>query len=340
MTGTNLNNHSDTDFRRLEELNTQEFISRNIHTEIKNQTFKFLPDTYSYFSTDNNFDPTTETVKWLDNKKVIRSNDPKNNAYFHNQKIEKSEKHIGFLNCCNLNIPHYKDVNAIMKECTVIRPDVDIWTFSEMYAEHDLFFPAGYVGYHSENGSIKTTSIMVKDEINENVEKLPSTLNETRIRIKLGPKKTQNISIIAIYRSPSKMNANSSFAKDLKIENCEVIFDFYKNLFESINEASENTYVFGDLNWATMRKFAKNRNGERAFYDYFKNLGLKNIFGKEITFNPIDQRCYKPTSIDIGIMKTHESNIISKKVNEEDFSQMSDHFATEVVFRCVKRIKV
>ena len=115
MTGTNLNNHSDTDFRRLEELNTQEFISRNIHTEIKNQTFKFLPDTYSYFSTDNNFDPTTETVKWLDNKKVIRSNDPKNNAYFHNQKIEKSEKHIGFLNCCNLNIPHYKDVKTHLK---------------------------------------------------------------------------------------------------------------------------------------------------------------------------------------------------------------------------------
>ena len=334
MTGNNRNENIDLN------LNRSPTVNENLYDKIVNQNLEFTQDEAPYFSVNNHFDPLLNCTKWLDSNKVNRSDKKRSEEYFKMGKKDKPNlTKIGNISICGLNIPHYKNSDSdILKELTIIRPDIDIWVLSELYSKSDILFPAGYAGFTSKNGNIKTTAIMVKEEVQKWCNQIESKMNETILEVNLGPKLNQKITLFAVYRSPSKVSENSSFARDLGIRSDEEILSFYLNILEKISE-NENWYLMGDINWATCKKFAKNRTLERQFIEGFKKVNCKNIFGNKITYNPQDGRKFKPTSIDAFIANTNEKNIISSSVIESDFHEISDHFGIIVIMRCQRKFK-
>ena len=255
-------------------------------------------------------------------------------SYFETEKVkvevELVKKHI---NIMSLNIPKFqfeKSLFSPLKILTVNFPEIDLFCLSELYVKTDFDTPSGYKLYTHSNGNIKTTAILVKSEYSARIEQLDGFLNFTAIKFKTGPKNSDSVKIISCYRSPSTNTENTKktkFFEDLgyTCSNQKLRFDLDFIKFIKEQDTDDQTIICGDINWATSKKFSKNRVNEKLFQQEFRETGLINSLRNKITYYPDKANVKDGTSID-AIIHTKAVDIKNIEEHMVDVSFISDHF--------------
>ena len=277
---------------------------------------------------DNNFDPVKETPKWLNGNQCLKS---KVKRQIKIGKTENLKNEVDQIVIKSLNIPHYvvkSDRNPFF-ECTQIDNNTDIWCFSELYANKNDFpkIPNNYDIFYNENNEIIFDCILVKKS--ESLEILEKTIDfgMTILKVKTGNRKNEIFFVASGYRSPSKI-ANNKFYSQLMVRNDK---EFREKWCSTVNKFEKEKFVFmGDMNWASNKKYWKNRKEERGFSEWLELSKFTNIFHKSITFNPCDGRNYKPTSIDVAI-KSEKFEFRSSETDEMTFNVISDHHCCSII---------
>ena len=108
---------------------------------------KFLQKCYDYKDepeaieiSNNDFDPINDTPKWLNGHEIARNNLRRKEGHFCNyeNKTEVMDQDLLFI--VSLNLPHYSfsEGRNPMEDCVLLKPEVDIWCFSEMYVKEKV----------------------------------------------------------------------------------------------------------------------------------------------------------------------------------------------------------
>ena len=282
---------------------------------------------------DNHFDAVRDCPKWLNGEFCSKSKTKKHIKLSAPVKDEKVDQFI----IRSINIPNYinKSNRNPFFECINIEPETDVWCFSELIIKKcDIpKIPRGYDLVLNESNEVIYDCLLVKKSESVKFEKVEETFNSTIIKIDIGPRKNDKFYIGSCYRSPSKPQGNK-FYEQLQSNNDTEFREKFSSLLEKFKE--KNFLLLGDMNWATNKKYWKNRTGEKQFSDWLFSTNFSNIFANSITYNPQDGRRCKPTSIDVGI-KSFSMNLISYEIDSENFGTISDHNCCCVIIKKSQR---
>ena len=280
-----------------------------------------------------NFHPFDEKYITLDGK-IDKPIIPKlKDDHFVTQNLTKAKLEVKkTLRLMALNIPKFQFEKSLydpLKILTINFQNIDIFCLSELYIKDLPEIPNGYKAIFSELGNIKTTMILYKSILSEKIETLSCFGNITGISIKTGPKLTDKYNIYSIYRSPSQNTVTqkkTKFFEDLGYHGQTQKIEYDKDLlkyFESLDN-DQKTIICGDLNWATLRKFSKNRINEKLYQNFYKNSNFINSLRNEITFFPDKSNIKTGTSIDIIL---HSKTVDIKNIvnHRSDVNFISDH---------------
>ena len=309
-------------------------VSKQVNVNInhkKRKRVSFLIPNKKRYLHEQSFHPFDEKIPFLNGGYHIDLFDSLPDTFFEDEKQEstkfykKSQLKITYINIpCSVTRRSTLDP---YKYVTITSPDTDIFCFSEIYSKKDLIPPIGYSFYYNKSDII-TTAILVKDKLNKYITILDVPLNISGIKIKTGPKKSDDVNILSVYRSPS-CEKRTGFFKNLGFTGIDHKRNFHDNFLDEIFKFDQEEYtkqktmIIGDLNWASHKKFSNSRFYERKFQEKLKSSNFKNIAGNLITFIPNHG---KATSID-AILINKNMSYSNLENNGTKFNFISDHFS-------------
>ena len=279
------------------------------------------------------FDPLQkQCVMWHNGDKVNKKNAcsiQEDRIREHKQASTTNPTHQinkPYLNVLSINIPHYNVKNQsynVLRELVDRYEEIDIFMMSELYWQENhmhVVEPPGYIIIWNKKGEIKTSAIMYKTLIEDNVVDVSTDM---LAGVEVRWNKTSTEKLFAVYHTQSRIY--DKLFQQYGFTGITAADQYSRSILYEILDKShlENVIIAGDVNWninETGR--TKTRPYEKIAMHAINKSPLYNEWGDKPSFKT--KTGY--STLDVCLVG-QKSSIRNFDTQMSDLSMISDHYA-------------